>query len=92
MLLTIAGSSCSGKTTAVRACPRMPGLVVHDFDERGVPSGADRQWRQRGMEVWIKRVLRYQASGIDVLLSGQSPLGEVLASPSGTERRPADAR
>jgi hypothetical protein len=30
-------------------------------------------------------VLRCQAGGIDVLLTGQSPLGEVLASPSATE-------
>ncbi|MBG0565573.1 hypothetical protein [Actinoplanes aureus] len=85
MLLTIAGSSCSGKTTAARACAQLEGLVVHDFDEIGVPSGADTAWRQRSMDVWIERALRYQASGIDVLLTGQSPLGEVLASPSATE-------
>jgi hypothetical protein len=82
MLLTIAGSSCSGKTTAVRACAGIDGLVVHDFDEIGVPAGAGKVWRQRSMEQWIQRVLRYQADGLDVLLAGQSPLGEVLASPS----------
>lgn len=84
MLLVVAGSSCSGKTTAVRACTEMAKLVVHDFDEIGVPSGADTEWRQRGMEHWIRRVLRYQAGGLDVVLTGQSPLGEVLASPSAT--------
>ncbi|MCA2219087.1 hypothetical protein [Jidongwangia harbinensis] len=84
MLLTIAGSSCSGKTTAARACASIDGLVVHDFDEIGVPSGADRQWRHRSTEEWIRRVLRYQSDGVDVLLTGQSPLGEVLASPSAT--------
>ncbi|MGI5149555.1 hypothetical protein ACQEVC_24990 [Plantactinospora sp. CA-294935] len=85
MLLTVAGSSCSGKSTAVWASAEIEGLVVHDFDEIGVPDGADTRWRQRSMEVWIQRVLRYQARGIDVLLAGQSPLGEVLASPSATE-------
>jgi hypothetical protein len=85
MLLTIAGSSCSGKTTAMRACAEVEGLVAHDFDEIGVPVGADTAWRQRSMEEWIQRVLRYQADGLDVLLTGQSPLGEVLASPSATE-------
>lgn len=40
MLLTVAGSSCSGKTTAGRACADLPNLAVHDFDEVGVPDGA----------------------------------------------------
>lgn len=82
MLLTIAGAHCSGKTTAGRACAGLPGLAVHDFDELGVPSDADTQWRHRTMEEWLQRVLAYQADGIDVLLTGQSPLGEVLACPS----------
>jgi hypothetical protein len=34
------------------------------------------------MEAWLQRVLRYQDDGLDVLLIGQSPLGEVLATPS----------
>jgi hypothetical protein len=85
MLLTIAGSSCSGKTTAARACAEIERLVVHDFDEICVPVGADTTWRQLSTEQWIRRVLRYQAEGLDVLLTGQSPLGEVLASPSATE-------
>lgn len=82
MLLTIAGSSCSGKTTVGRACAGMDGLVVHDFDEIGVPGAADIRWRQRSMERWLRRVLDYQSRGVDVLLTGQSPLGEVLATPS----------
>jgi hypothetical protein len=84
VLLTICGSSCSGKTTAARACADIERLVVHDFDEIGVPSAADVGWRQRSLEQWIQRVLRYQDRGLDVLLTGQSPLGEVLASPSAT--------
>jgi hypothetical protein len=82
MLLTIAGSSCSGKTTVARACADLDDLVVHDFDEIGVPAGADARWRQRELENWLQRVLDYQYRSLDVLLTGQSPLGEVLASPS----------
>ncbi|MEV6637076.1 hypothetical protein AB0M54_40705 [Actinoplanes sp. NPDC051470] len=82
MLWSVAGSSCSGKTTAARACGTIPGVVVHDFDELGVPDGADLKWRQRGLETWLRRVLAYQAGDIDVVLLGQSPLGEVLAAPS----------
>jgi hypothetical protein len=82
MLLTISGSSCSGKTTTVRALGPIDGLVWHDFDEIGVPAGADVVWRQRSLEGWIQRALRYQDDGLDMLLTGQSPLGEVLACPS----------
>lgn len=82
VLLTIVGAHCSGKTTAAKACASIPGLVVHDFDEVGVPSDADAQWRHRTMEQWLQRVLAYQADGVDVLLTGQSPFGEVLACPS----------
>lgn len=82
MLWSVAGSSCSGKTTAARACAELPGVVVHDFDEIGVPDGADLVWRQRSLETWLRRVLSYQADGIDVILLSQSPIGEVLAAPS----------
>lgn len=80
--MTIAGSSCSGKTTAARTCAGIDGVVVHDFDEIGVPSTADTAWRQLSLEQWVQRVLDYQDQGLDVLLAGQSPLGEVLATPS----------
>ncbi|MFJ8059966.1 hypothetical protein [Streptomyces sp. NPDC096142] len=55
---------------------------MHDFDELGVPEGADRQWRHRMTEMWVGRALEYQDRGVDLLLTGQSPLGEVLAAPS----------
>ncbi|MGY4978296.1 hypothetical protein ACWCYL_14180 [Streptomyces sp. 900105755] len=83
MLLKLTGSSCSGKTTlAYAAAARIRKIAVHDFDELGVPKGVDRHWRHRMTEMWIRRALEYQERGIDLLLSGQSPLGEVLAAPS----------
>jgi hypothetical protein len=83
MLLKLTGSSCSGKTTlACAAADRLAQIAVHDFDELGVSEGADRNWRHRMTEMWVRRALEYQDRGIDLLLSGQSPLGEVLAAPS----------
>jgi hypothetical protein len=82
VLLKLVGSSCSGKTTTARVCADLDRLVVHDFDEVGVPVDADRVWRQRTTEEWIRRVIADQEHGLDVLLTGQSPLGEVLACPS----------
>jgi hypothetical protein len=83
MLLKLTGSSCSGKTTlAFSAGDRLGRLAVHDFDEVGVPGSADRHWRHRETEMWVRRALEYQDRGVDLLLTGQSPLGEVLATPS----------
>lgn len=82
MLFTVAGSSCSGKTTLARACADLERLAVHDFDEVGVPAGADLRWRHEALEGWVRRALAYQDEGVDLLLTGQSPLGEVLATPS----------
>ena len=55
---------------------------MHDFDEFGVPEGIDLHWRHRMTEMWVRRALEYQERGVDLLLSGQSPLSEVLAMPS----------
>ena len=84
MLLKLTGSSCSGKTTlAFAVADRIPGIAVHDFDEVGVPElPIPGDWRNRMTEEWVRRALEYQARGIDLLLTGQSPLGEVLAAPS----------
>ena len=65
----VAGWSCSGRTTAAARID-VDGIVVHDFDEIGVPSGANTAWRQLGMETWITQALRYQADGLDLLLAG----------------------
>jgi hypothetical protein len=78
------GSSGAGKTVAIDALrARAPSrLAIHDFDEVGVPPDADTEWRQRMDEVWVRRALEYEAGGIDLLLAGQTPIGELLATPS----------
>lgn len=83
VLFLMFGSSAAGKTFALDAMRgRVADLAIHDFDEIGVPSDADMTWRQRSNEVWIGRALHYQAHGVDLLLAGQTPIGELLASPS----------
>ncbi|MFD8814076.1 hypothetical protein ACFV23_21895 [Streptomyces sp. NPDC059627] len=83
MLFKLTGSSCSGKTTlALSVADRLRQVAVHDFDEIGVPQRPDRQWRHRMTEHWVRRALEYQGRGIDLVLTGQSPLGETLAAPS----------
>jgi len=83
MLFLLFGASGSGKTAALEALrDRVTGLACHDFDEIGVPPGADRRWRQEANEAWLTRVRQYEAQGIDMLLAGQTPYGELLATPS----------
>jgi hypothetical protein len=82
VLFVLTGSSAAGKSTLARGLPSMPRLAVHDFDELGVPPDADLVWRQRSLELWVRRAAELNSEGTDVLLTGQSPLGEVLACPS----------
>ncbi len=83
MLFLVFGSSAAGKTYALDALRgRVDGAAIHDFDEIGVPPGADRAWRHRSNEIWLQRALEYQAEGTDLVLAGQTPLGELLATPS----------
>jgi hypothetical protein len=83
VLFLVFGSSAGGKTTALNVLrKRMPDFAIHDFDEVGVPPGADIVWRHRANEQWVQRALEYQVAGTDLLLAGQTPYGEMLAAPS----------
>jgi hypothetical protein len=82
MLFVLTGASCSGKTEIATALTGARGLVVHDFDEHGVPAVPSTGWRQRSLERWVRRAIEAQHDGLDFLLSAPSPLGEVLAAPS----------
>lgn len=83
MFFLLFGSSGSGKTLVLDALRgRVDGLATNDFDEIGVPPGADLAWRHRADEEWVRRALGYQTAGTDLLLAGQTPVGELLAAPS----------
>ncbi len=83
MLFLLFGSSGSGKTFVLDPLrERLPEVAIHDFDEAGVPPGADMAWRHSRNEQWVQRALDHQATGVDVVLAGQTPFGELLASPS----------
>jgi hypothetical protein len=84
VLFLLFGSSASGKSVALTELRRrgVARLAIHDFDEIGVPVEPGRAWRQRANETWLRRALEYQVEGMDVLLAGQTPFGELLATPS----------
>ena len=83
MLLLLVGSSAAGKSFVLDGLrQRVPDLAIHDFDEIGVPAGAGTAWRHGANEEWVRKALDYQTAGTDLFLAGQTPFGELLATPS----------
>jgi len=80
----IAGASGSGKTAIIHNLKKILGdtVSVYDFDDIGVPEGADKRWRQESTEKWLKKMLKENK---DVCLLGQIVLGEILACPSASK-------
>ena len=55
-LFIITGVNGIGKSTVIPDLKRKldpVSFVVHDFDERGVPDNADREWRKSEMKYWV---------------------------------------
>lgn len=77
----IGGASGSGKTAVIPHLKELlgDGIAVYDFDDIGVPDGADKKWRQESTERWLQKLL---IEGKDACLLGQIVLGEILSCPS----------
>ena len=83
MLLFVTGASGSGKTAVIPGLTaKFPEYSIHDFDERGVPEGADTRWRQEQTEFWISKSIGNQHLGQDTIICGGAVYGEILACPS----------
>lgn len=80
-LYFIGGASGSGKTAVIPYLKELlgDGIAVYDFDDIGVPDGADKKWRQESTEKWLQKLL---SEGKDACLLGQIVLGEILSCPS----------
>jgi hypothetical protein len=77
----ITGASGSGKTACLpKLKSLLPDFTIHDFDDIGVPEGADKKWRQKSTEKWLQRLIQHDQN--KSFLLGQMVLGEILACPS----------
>lgn len=85
-LYFISGASGSGKTAIMPTLQKILGstITVYDFDDIGVPEGADKKWRQQSTEKWLQQLL---INGKDACLLGQMVLGEIIACPSAKKLR-----
>lgn len=81
MIYFIAGASGSGKTAILPDLKNILGdnYNIYDFDDIGVPSNADKKWRQETTETWLQKLLQENKN---CCLLGQIVLGEILACPS----------
>ena len=73
MMYIISGVCGVGKTSV------MPGLstrldphryVIHDFDERGVPDGADKAWRIAELRQWLEIARDNAQKGLSTVICG----------------------
>lgn len=82
----IGGASGSGKSTILPHLKERLGqkIAVYDFDDIGIPDGADKKWRQESTEQWLQKLLK---NNQDACLLGQIVLGEILACPSARQLR-----
>lgn len=80
-LYFIGGASGSGKTAVMPHLKELlgDGIAVYDFDDIGVPEGADKKWRGESTEKWLQKLL---SDDKDACLLGQIVLGEILSCPS----------
>jgi hypothetical protein len=86
MVFFVTGASGSGKTACLPNLRELlPDIIMYDFDEIGVPDGADTAWRQNTTEVWLQKMHEHQASGRDVIICGGAVFGEILACPTANE-------
>lgn len=86
MLYLVTGASGSGKTACLNKLRELSADVSwHDFDDVGVPPDADKVWRQRTTEYWLKKAIQNQSNGRDTGVNGNVILGEVLACPSASQ-------
>ncbi|MGV8084628.1 MAG: AAA family ATPase [Candidatus Bilamarchaeum sp.] len=75
----ITGVSGVGKTTTIEHLKaKLPfGYEIHDFDERGVPDGADRQWRINETEHWIELGAKNAEQNITTIICGFARPSEI---------------
>ena len=50
--------------------------VIHDFDERGVPDGADRTWRMSELKKWIEISRDNAQKNLSTIICGFTKIGD----------------
>lgn len=84
----ITGTSGSGKSTLIHFLKDKLSekkFSIHDFDENGVPSNADREWRIKTTEYWITRAEHNATQKKSTIICGVTLPSEVMYVAQKTE-------
>ncbi len=83
MFFLLSGSSASGKKTIAReVAKRLPNLEGYHDNRFAEDWGSE---RLANLDRWVEMAIRLEDDGVDLVIGGQSPLGELLASPRAIE-------
>ena len=86
MLFLLTGSSGAGKSSVLAELPALvDDLLPLDVDELRPPADVTRAWWQEQVESLVRRSVEAQRRGLDAIVTGWTPLGEILAAPSAVE-------
>lgn len=77
----ITGTSGAGKSTLVNNLKNMnlSNCEIHDFDEGGVPEGADENWRRERTNQWVNLCTENYSNGISTIICGVCVPNEIKA-------------
>lgn len=86
MLFVLTGSSGAGKSSVLAHLPGLvEDLLLLDVDDLRPPRDVVRGWWQEQVEALVRRSIDAQRRGVDAILAGWTPLGEILAAPCAVE-------
>lgn len=81
----ITGTSGAGKSTLtqnLRALLPIEQFAVYDFDERGVPADADKEWRKKTTHDWLHQAAINSHSHKTTIICGVTVPSEILSASS----------
>lgn len=82
VIFFITGTSSAGKSTLVTLLKKeLPFIMVYDFDEEGVPDGADEDWRKKKTDEWLQRAQRHQQEKKSTIVCGVCLPAEIKQAP-----------
>ncbi|MEI7741467.1 MAG: hypothetical protein WCJ29_03090 [bacterium] len=87
----VIGVNGVGKSTVIpelKALLDVTAFEIHDFDERGVPNNAGKDWRESETLYFAKLGKANAVKGITTLICGFSKVAEVLAAAQSAESKP----
>lgn len=85
-LFLITGVNGIGKSSVISHLKRKldsASFAVHDFDERGVPDNADREWRKTETAHWMSLAMQNTNKNVSTIVCGFMKAGDITFASQG---------